>query len=75
MIVNVRDMDARTSYKRITLATTLDKVEKAKALDRQMKRIKATRRRMLVENKYHSRERKKLDPRLIRPILREEKTW
>lgn len=75
MVVNVRDMDARTSYNRITLATTLDKVEKAEALDRQMKRIKATRRRMLVENKYHSRKRKKLTPRVLRPILREEKTW
>ena len=26
-------------------------------------------------NKYHSRKRKKVSPRVLRPILREEKTW
>ena len=75
MIVNVIDKDAGTRYSRITLATTLNQVEKAEALDRQIKLARNTRRRMVVQNKYHSRKRKKLDPRLIRPILREEKTW
>ena len=75
MIINVVDTDTNTKYSRITLATTLSQVEKAEALDRQIKLARNTRRRMVVQNKYHSRKRKKLDPRLIRPILREEKTW
>ena len=74
-VVNVYDKDSRTSFKRVTLATTLNRIEKAEALDRQIKLARNTRRRMVVQNKYHSRKRKKLDPRLIRPILREEKTW
>ena len=74
-IVNVRDEDARTTCKRITLATTLSKKEKAIALKKQVNRIKSWRRKSVVENKYHSRERKKLNPIIIRPILREEKTW
>jgi hypothetical protein len=73
--VNVVDENSKTTYKRLTLANTLSEIEKAEALERQAKRIKATRRRMVVDNKYHSRKRKKVDPRLIRPILREEKTW
>ena len=74
-IVNVRDEDARTTCKKITLATTLSKKEKAIALKKQVNRIKSWRRKSVVENKYHSRERKKLNPIIIRPILREEKTW
>tara|TARA_R100001443_G_scaffold52460_1_gene64147 strand:+ start:10010 stop:10471 length:462 start_codon:yes stop_codon:yes gene_type:complete len=74
-IVNVRDEDARTTCKRITLATTLSKKEKAIALKKQVDRIKSWRRKSVVENKYHSRERKKLNPIIIRPILIEEKTW
>ena len=73
--VDVYDVDAKTRYKKITLATTLDKQEREEARERQIKRIKNTRRRMLVDNKYHSRKRKKVSPRVLRPILREEKTW
>ena len=58
MIVNVIDKDAGTRYSRITLATTLNQVEKAEALDRQIKLARNTRRRMVVQNKYHSRKRK-----------------
>lgn len=74
-VVNVYDEYSRTSYKRITLATTLNKVEKAEALERQAKRMASTRRRMVVDNTYHKRKGKLVDPRLIRPIQREEKTW
>ena len=74
-VVNVRDEDSRTSCNKITLATTLDKRERAEALRKQVNRIKSWRRKSVVDNKYHSRERKKLNPILIRPILREEKTW
>ena len=73
--VNVVDENSKTTYKRLTLANTLSEIEKAEALERQAKRIKATRRRMVVDNKYHSRKRKKVSPRVLRPILREEKTW
>ncbi len=75
MTVDVVDVDAKTHYKKITLATTLTEIERAEALDRQIKRIKSVRRRMVVDNKYHSRKKKPIDPKLIRPILREEKTW
>ena len=74
-VVNVYDEYSRTSYKRITLATTLSRLEKAEALERQAKRMASTRRRMVVDNTYHKRKGKLVDPRLIRPILREEKTW
>jgi len=74
-VVNVRDEDSRTSCNKITLATTLDKRERAEALRKQVNRIKSWRKKSVVDNKYHSRERKKLNPILIRPILREEKTW
>ena len=69
------DVDGKTSYKKITLATTLDKEERAKALERQIKRTKSVRRRMVVDNKYHSRKGRVVTPRVLRPILREEKTW
>tara|TARA_R100001443_G_scaffold4211_3_gene12484 strand:- start:888 stop:1346 length:459 start_codon:yes stop_codon:yes gene_type:complete len=74
-VVNVHDEFARTSYKRITLATTLSRLEKAEALERQAKRMASTRRRMVVDNTYHKRKGRLLDPRIVRPILREEKTW
>jgi hypothetical protein len=74
-VVNVHDEYARTSYKRITLATTLKRKEVAEVLERQAKRMASTRRRMVVDNTYHKRKGKLVDPRLIRPILREEKTW
>ena len=74
-VVNVHDEYARTSYKRITLATTLSRLEKAEALERQAKRMASTRRRMVVDNTYHKRKGRLLDPRIVRPILREEKTW
>lgn len=74
-VVNVHDEYARTNYKRITLATTLKRKEVAEALERQSKRMASTRRRMVVDNTYHKRKGRLLDPRVIRPILREEKTW
>ena len=74
-VVNVHDEYARTSYKRITLATTLKRKEVAEALERQAKRMASTRRRMVVDNTYHKRKGRLLDPRVIRPILKEEKTW
>jgi len=74
-VVNVHDEYARTSYKRITLATTLKRKEVAEALERQAKRMASTRRRMVVDNTYHKRKGRLLDPRLIRPILKEDKTW
>ena len=74
-IVNVYDVDSHSVYKKITLATTLNEKEIQEALERQSKLVKSTRRRMVVGTPYHSRKRKKIDSRLIRPILREEKTW
>ena len=74
-IVNVYDVDSHSVYKKITLATTLNQQEIQEALERQSKLVKSTRRRMVVGTPYHSRKRKKIDSRLIRPILREEKTW
>ena len=74
-IVNVYDVDSHSVYKKITLATTLNQQEIQEALERQSKLVKSTRRRMVVGTPYHSRKRKKIDSRLIRTILREEKTW
>ena len=74
-VVNVYDEYSRTSYKRVTLATTLNGLEEAEAIERQAKRMASTRRRMVVDNTYHKRKGRLLDPRVIRPILREEKTW
>ena len=74
-VVNVYDEYSRTSYKRVTLATTLNGLEEAEAIERQAKRMASTRRRMVVDNTYHKRKGRLLDPRIIRPILREEKTW
>ena len=76
MIVNVNDLDSRTSYKKLTLANVLQEQELQEMLERQAKRMANTRRRMVVENKYHSRKtRSNITPRVLRPILREEKTW
>ena len=74
-VVNVYDEYSRTSYKRVTLATTLNGLEEAEAIERQAKRMASTRRRMVVDNTYHKRKGRLLDPRIVRPILREEKTW
>ena len=76
IIVNVNDLDSRTSYKKLTLANVLQEQELQEMLERQAKRMANTRRRMVVENKYHSRKtRSSITPRVLRPILREEKTW
>ena len=76
IIVNVNDLDSRTSYKKLTLANVLQEQELQEMLERQAKRMANTRRRMVVENKYHSRKtRSNISPRVLRPILREEKTW
>ena len=76
IIVNVNDLDSRTSYKKLTLANVLQEQELQEMLERQAKRMANTRRRMVVENKYHSRKtRSNITPRVLRPILREEKTW
>ena len=73
-VVNVYDKDSRTSFKRVTLATTLSKIEKAEALERQAKTMANSRRRFGVTPTKRTRGRL-VDPRLIRPILREDKTW
>tara|TARA_R100001086_G_C11676846_1_gene214530 strand:+ start:24 stop:494 length:471 start_codon:yes stop_codon:yes gene_type:complete len=76
IIVNVNDLDSRTSYKKLTLANVLQEQELQEMLEKQAKRMANTRRRMVVENKYHSRKtRSNITPRVLRPILREEKTW
>ena len=76
IIVNVNDLDSRTSYKKLTLANVLEQQELQEMLERQAKRMANTRRRMVVDNKYHSRKtRSNITPRVLRPILREEKTW
>ena len=76
IIVNVNDLDSRTSYKKLTLANVLQEQELQEMLERQAKRMANTRRRMVVDNKYHSRKtRSNITPRVLRPILREEKTW
>ena len=74
-IVNVLDRDSKATYKKLSLANTLLEEEKQEAVERQAKRTVSVRRRMVVGTPYHSRKRKKIDSRLIRPILREEKTW
>jgi hypothetical protein len=76
IIVNVNDLDSRTSYKKLTLANVLQEQELQEMLERQAKRMANTRRRMVVDNKYHSRKtRSNISPRVLRPIQREEKTW
>lgn len=76
IIVNVNDLDSRTSYKKLTLANVLEQQEEQEMLERQAKRMANTRRRMVVDNKYHSRKtRSNITPRVLRPILIEEKTW
>ena len=74
-IVNVLDRDSKATYKKLSIANTLLEEEKQEAVERQAKRTVSVRRRMVVGTPYHSRKRKKIDSRLIRPILREEKTW
>ena len=74
-IVNVYDRDTNAKYKKLSLANTLYQQDVEEAIENQAKASARFRRKMVVENKYHSRKRKKIEPRLIRPILREEKTW
>ena len=73
-VVNVHDEYARTSYKRITLATTLKRKEVAEALERQAKTMANSRRRFGVTPTKRTRGRL-VDPKLIRPIQREDRTW
>ena len=75
LIVNVYNKHNRTSYKRLTLANSIREQEKAEMLEKFVKRDRNIRRRMVVATPYHSRKRKKIDPKLIRPILKEERTW
>ena len=74
-IVNVHDKDTNAKYKKLSLANTLYQQDVEETIENQAKASARFRRKMVVENKYHSRRTKKIDPRLIRPILREEKTW
>ena len=74
-VVNVYDEYSRTTYNRLTLANTLTQQEIAESQERQANRMASTRRRMVVDNRYHKRKGRLLDPRIVRPILREEKTW
>ena len=73
-VVNVYDKDSRTSFKRVTLATTLNRIEKAEALERQAKTMANSRRRFGVTPTKRTRGRL-VDPKLIRPIQREDRTW
>ena len=60
----------------INIWTFNAKYQEQEMLERQAKRMANTRRRMVVDNKYHSRKtRSNITPRVLRPILREEKTW
>ena len=72
--VDVHNTYKNTSYRRITLATTLDGREKGEAIERQANRDRNSHRRMVVETPVN-RKAKKYNPRILRPILREEKTW
>jgi hypothetical protein len=72
--VDVHNTYKNTSYRRITLATTLTGREKGEAIERQATRDRNIRRRMVVETPVN-RKPKKYDPKILRPILREEKTW
>lgn len=74
-IVNVHDLDSKSTYKKISLATTLKQEEIEEAIERQSRLAKSTRRRMVVGTPYNNRKRKPIDPRLCRPILSKEKTW
>jgi len=74
-IVNVHDLNTKATYKRITLATTLKQEEVEEAVIRQAKRINNIRRRMVVGTPFRNTKQKSINPSLIRPILREERTW
>jgi len=73
--VDVHNVERGVSYKKITLATTLNGKERGEALEKQVQREKSFSRKMVVGTPYMSRKAKKYDPKILRPILREEKTW
>ncbi len=73
--VDVHNVEKGVSYKKITLATTLDGRERGEALEKQVQREKSFSRKMVVGTPYMSRKPRKYDPKILRPILREEKTW
>jgi hypothetical protein len=73
--VDVHNVERGVSYKKITLATTLDGKERGEALEKQVQREKSFSRKMVVGTPYMSRKARKYDPKILRPILREEKTW
>ena len=73
--VDVHNVEKGVSYKKITLATTLDGKERGEALEKQVQREKSFSRKMVVGTPYMSRKPRKYDPKILRPILREEKTW
>ena len=73
--VDVHNVERGVSYKKITLATTLDGKERGEALEKQVQREKSFSRKMVVGTPYMSKKPRKYDPKILRPILREEKTW
>jgi len=73
--VDVHNVEKGVSYKKITLATTLDGKERGEALEKQVQREKSFSRKMVVGTPYMSRKARKYDPKILRPILREDKTW
>jgi len=73
--VDVHNVERGVSYKKITLATTLDGKERGEALEKQVQREKSFSRKMVVGTPYMSRKARKYDPKILRPILREDKTW
>ena len=73
--VDVHNVKRGVSYKKITLATTLDGKERGEALEKQVQREKSFSRKMVVGTPYMSRKARKYDPKILRPILREDKTW
>jgi len=73
--VDVHNVERGVSYKKITLATTLDGRERGEALEKQVQREKSFSRKMVVGTPYMSRKARKYDPKILRPILREDKTW
>jgi len=73
--VDVHNVERGVSYKKITLATTLDGKERGEALEKQVQREKSFSRKMVVGTPYMSRKPRKYDPKILRPILREDKTW
>jgi len=62
-IVNVYDIDSKTSYKKISLATTLKQEEVEEAIERQRKLAVSSRRRF-GNTPFHSRRSKKVDMRV-----------